>query len=94
MSVISSSFKKCVNTENTCGIFNKQYVDYRISRIWTVSAYILLLNMCRFLGLNTVVAYQRAKVSALSIVGGSGHVATISETVAVDIPKTPAQAHI
>jgi hypothetical protein len=50
--------------------------------------------MCRFLGLNTVVAYQRAKVSALSIVGGSGHVATISETVAVDIPKTAAQARI
>jgi hypothetical protein len=52
------------------------------------------LNISRFLGLNTVVAYQRAKVSALSIVGGSGHVSTISETVAVDIPKTPAQAHI
>lgn len=52
------------------------------------------LNISRFLGLNTVVAYQRAKVSALSIVGGSGHVATISETVAVDIPKTAAQAHI
>lgn len=50
--------------------------------------------MCRFLGLNTVVAYQRAKVSALSIVGGGDHVATISETVAVDIPKTPAQARI
>jgi len=51
-------------------------------------------NISRFLGLNTVMAYQRAKVSALSIVGGSGHVATISETVAVDIPKTAAQAHI
>jgi hypothetical protein len=53
-----------------------------------------LLNISRFLGLNTVVAYQRAKVSALSIVGGGGYVSTISETVALDIPKTPAQARI
>lgn len=49
----------------------------------------------RFLGVNTVDAYQRAKVGALNIVGGAGgHVATISETVAVDIPKAQPQTAI
>ncbi|XP_063238059.1 uncharacterized protein LOC134539731 isoform X2 [Bacillus rossius redtenbacheri] len=48
--------------------------------------------LIQFLGLHTVVAYQRAKVSAVSILGG--HVSTISETVAVDIPKGTQQTHI
>lgn len=47
----------------------------------------------RFLGLNTVVAYQRAKISSLNIVnsessGGSAHVATISHTISVDLTKS------
>lgn len=72
-----------------------QIFEDPVIRMLAAGSALLIQYVCvRFLGLNTVVAYQRAKVSALSIVGGSGHVATISETVAVDIPKTPAQAHI
>ncbi|XP_049940470.1 uncharacterized protein LOC126416704 isoform X1 [Schistocerca serialis cubense] len=55
-------------------------------RMLAAGAALLVQYACvRFLGLNTVVAYQRAKVSALNIMGG--HVSTISETVAVDIPN-------
>lgn len=46
----------------------------------------------RFLSLNTVVAYQRAKILSLNIVnsdnsGTATHVATISHTVSVDLTK-------
>lgn len=72
-----------------------QLFEDPVIRMLAAGSALLIQYVCvRFLGLNTVVAYQRAKVSALSIVGGSGHVATISETVAVDIPKTAAQARI
>lgn len=72
-----------------------QLFEDPVIRMLAAGSALLIQYVCvRFLGLNTVMAYQRAKVSALSIVGGSGHVATISETVAVDIPKTAAQAHI
>jgi len=46
------------------------------------------------LSLNTVVAYQRAKISSLNIVNsgsesnGTAHVATISHTISVDLTKS------
>lgn len=48
----------------------------------------------RFLSLNTVVAYQRAKISSLNIVNsdsensGTAHVTTISHTISVDLTKS------
>lgn len=50
----------------------------------------------RFLSMNTVVAYQRAKVSSLNIVAAdtniqpttSRYVPTISNTVTVELPKS------
>ncbi|CAG2066511.1 unnamed protein product [Timema podura] len=70
-----------------------QLFEDAVIRCLAAGSALLIQYVCvRFLGLHTVVAYQRAKVSALSIVGG--HVSTISETVAVDIPKGPQQAHI
>lgn len=46
----------------------------------------------RFLSLNTVVAYQRAKISSLNIISsdnnGNAHVSTISHTVCVDLAKS------
>lgn len=58
-------------------------------RMFSASVALLVIYICiRFLGVNTVDAYQRAKVGALNIISGSeNHVSTISETVAVDIPK-------
>lgn len=47
----------------------------------------------RFLGINTVSAYQRAKVSAINIVGGSGgQLDTISKSVTVDMASKPRQS--
>ena len=52
------------------------------------------INYYRFLSLNTVVAYQRAKISGLNIVNvgdaasANAQVATISRTVAVDVAKS------
>nr|CAD7407806.1 unnamed protein product [Timema cristinae] len=70
-----------------------QLFEDAVIRCLAAGSALLIQYVCvRFLGLHTVVAYQRAKVSALSIVGS--HVSTISETVAVDIPKGPQQAHI
>ncbi|XP_046385798.1 uncharacterized protein LOC124155756 isoform X2 [Ischnura elegans] len=63
-------------------------------RVLAFGLALLVVYVCvRFLGLNTVTAYQRAKVSALNIVSrGDGgppqsgiQVTTISETVAVNI---------
>ncbi|XP_066999681.1 uncharacterized protein [Anabrus simplex] len=71
-----------------------QLFEDPVIRMLAAGSALLIQYVCiRFLGLNTVVAYQRAKTSALNIVGG-GHVATISETVAVDISKTAEQARI
>lgn len=53
-----------------------------------------LLFDCRFLSLNTVVAYQRAKISSVNIIGVTDHntkngsVPTISNTVAGNLPKS------
>ncbi|KAK7791006.1 hypothetical protein R5R35_007900 [Gryllus longicercus] len=68
-----------------------QLFEDPVIRMLAAGSALLIQYVCvRFLGLNTVVAYQRAKTSALSIVGGN-HVSTISETVAVsvDVPKPP-----
>jgi len=57
--------------------------------------FIIIKIVCsRFLSLNTVVAYQRAKISSLNIVNsgnetsGTAHVATISHTISVDLTKS------
>lgn len=65
-------------------------------RMISASVALLVIYVCvRFLGVNTVDAYQRAKVGAVNIMNGQpGHVSTISETVAVDIPKTQPQTAI
>lgn len=59
-----------------------------------VSLYIIFMRkfIFRFLSLNTVVAYQRAKISSLNIISsdsnGNAHVSTISHTVCVDLAKS------
>lgn len=65
-------------------------------RMTSASVALLVIYVCvRFLGVNTVDAFQRAKVGGVNIMNGQGsHVATISETVAVDIPKTQPQTAI
>ena len=47
--------------------------------------------MFRFLGQNTVSAYQRAKVGALSI---ENHVTTISGNVTVDVKSANGEANV
>lgn len=53
----------------------------------------MILFFTRFLSLNTVVAYQRAKISALNIVSSDNGnyktepVNTVSNTVALNLPK-------
>ncbi|XP_014469476.1 PREDICTED: uncharacterized protein LOC106741715 [Dinoponera quadriceps] len=73
-----------------------QLVEAPIIRTLAAAAALLIIYVCiRFLGLNTVVAYQRAKISSLNIVnsgsessGSSAHVATISHTISVDLTKS------
>ncbi|KAL0276682.1 UNVERIFIED_CONTAM: hypothetical protein PYX00_004198 [Menopon gallinae] len=58
----------------TIQLFTDQYI-----RMMAASFAVLVWYICaRFLGVNTAIAYQRAKVSGLNIVGS---VATVSETV-------------
>ncbi|KAK0082492.1 hypothetical protein PV325_010287 [Microctonus aethiopoides] len=74
-----------------------QLVESPIIRMLAAGAALLIIYICiRFLSLNTVVAYQRAKISSLNIVGASddngntkvGPVSTISNTVTVNLPKS------
>lgn len=70
-----------------------QLVDGPIIRMLAAGTALLVMYVCiRFLSLNTVVAYQRAKISSLNIIGsdnnGSAHVSTISHTVCVDLAKS------
>lgn len=70
-----------------------QLFEDPVIRMLAAGGALLIQYICvRFLGLNTVVAYQRAKVSALNIKGGP--VETISGTVAVDMPNSQTQVHI
>ncbi|XP_043502722.1 uncharacterized protein LOC122524479 isoform X1 [Polistes fuscatus] len=69
-----------------------QLVEGPIIRMLAAGAALLIMYVCiRFLSLNTVVAYQRAKILSLNIAnsesGTSTHVATISHTVSVDLTK-------
>lgn len=66
-------------------------------RMVSASIALLIIYVCvRFLGRNTVDAYQRAKVGSVNILTGQSvnHVSTISQTVAVDITKTQPQTAI
>ncbi|EFN81455.1 uncharacterized protein LOC105185990 [Harpegnathos saltator] len=73
-----------------------QLVEAPIIKTIAAAAALLIIYVCiRFLSLNTVVAYQRAKISSLNIVnsssessGSSAHVATISHTISVDLTKS------
>ncbi|XP_043278637.1 uncharacterized protein [Venturia canescens] len=72
-----------------------QLVEGPIIRMLAAGTALLVMYVCiRFLSLNTVVAYQRAKISALNIVNAestsaaSPQVTTISHTIAVDLAKT------
>lgn len=74
-----------------------RYVNTLVSRKITESVLYGLTEIARFrfLSMNTVVAYQRAKISSLNIVNsdsenssGTAHVATISHTVSVDLTKS------
>ncbi|XP_063982222.1 uncharacterized protein LOC135165145 [Diachasmimorpha longicaudata] len=74
-----------------------QLVEGPIIRMLAAGAALLILYVCiRFLSMNTVVAYQRAKVSSLNIVAAdntiqpttSHYVPTISNAVTVELPKS------
>ncbi|XP_078044438.1 uncharacterized protein LOC144473926 [Augochlora pura] len=70
-----------------------QLVEGPIIRMFAAGTALLVMYVCiRFLSLNTVVAYQRAKISSLNIISsdnsGSAHVSTISHTVCVDLAKS------
>ncbi|XP_066585932.1 uncharacterized protein [Prorops nasuta] len=70
-----------------------QLVEGPIIRMLAAGTALLIMYVCiRFLSLNTVVAYQRAKISSLNIVNsdssGSSQVSTISHTVSVDLTKS------
>ncbi|XP_029036891.1 uncharacterized protein LOC117608611 [Osmia lignaria lignaria] len=74
-----------------------QLVEGPIIRMFAAGTALLVMYVCiRFLSLNTVVAYQRAKISSLNIIGsdnsGTTHVSTISHTVCVDLPKSETAA--
>ncbi|KAG7300710.1 hypothetical protein JYU34_015036 [Plutella xylostella] len=64
-----------------------------VPRVCAAGAALLVCYVCvRFLGTNTVTAYQRAKVSSLKILTepetnleAGDHVSTISKTVTVEI---------
>ncbi|KAG8041741.1 hypothetical protein G9C98_007045 [Cotesia typhae] len=71
-----------------------QFVESPIIRMLAAGAALLVMYVCiRFLSLNTVVAYQRAKISALNIVSSDNGnikgepVNTVSNTVALNLPK-------
>ncbi|XP_029669428.1 uncharacterized protein LOC115239186 [Formica exsecta] len=72
-----------------------QLVEGPIIRMLAAGTALLIMYVCiRFLSLNTVVAYQRAKISSLNIVNsdsessGTAHVTTISHTISVDVTKS------
>ncbi|CAD1477625.1 unnamed protein product [Heterotrigona itama] len=70
-----------------------QLVEGPIIRMFAAGTALLVMYVCiRFLSLNTVVAYQRAKISSLNIISsdsnGNAHVSTISHTVCVDLVKS------
>ncbi|XP_011166782.1 uncharacterized protein LOC105200772 [Solenopsis invicta] len=72
-----------------------QLVEGPIIRMLAAGTALLIMYVCiRFLSLNTVVAYQRAKISSLNIVNsgnesdGTAHVTTISHTISVDLTKS------
>ncbi|XP_012174481.1 uncharacterized protein LOC126915284 isoform X1 [Bombus affinis] len=70
-----------------------QLVEGPIIRMLAAGTALLIMYVCiRFLSLNTVVAYQRAKISSLNIISsdsnGNAHVSTISHTVCVDLAKS------
>lgn len=70
-----------------------QLVEGPIIRMLAAGTALLVMYVCiRFLSLNTVVAYQRAKISSLNIISsdnnGTAHVSTISHTVCVDLAKS------
>ncbi|XP_031847247.1 uncharacterized protein LOC116433376 [Nomia melanderi] len=70
-----------------------QLVEGPIIRMFAAGTALLVMYVCiRFLSLNTVVAYQRAKISSLNIISsdtnGTAHVSTISHTVCVDLAKS------
>ncbi|OAD53704.1 E3 ubiquitin-protein ligase MARCH5 [Eufriesea mexicana] len=72
-----------------------QLVEGPIIRMLAAGTALLVMYVCiRFLSLNTVVAYQRAKISSLNIISsdnnGNAHVSTISHTVCVDLAKSEA----
>ncbi|XP_031780478.1 uncharacterized protein LOC100118313 isoform X2 [Nasonia vitripennis] len=69
-----------------------QLVEDPIIRMLAAGAALLIMYVCiRFLSLNTVVAYQRAKISSLNIVSAENtlgaQVSTISHSVSVDLAK-------
>ncbi|XP_057329934.1 uncharacterized protein LOC130670534 [Microplitis mediator] len=82
-----------------CGTFAAawiliQFVESPIIRMLAAGATLLVAYVgIRFLSLNTVVAYQRAKISALNIVSSDNGnyktepVNTVSNTVALNLPK-------
>ncbi|KYN07095.1 PREDICTED: uncharacterized protein LOC108782453 [Cyphomyrmex costatus] len=72
-----------------------QLVEGPIIRMLAAGTALLIIYVCiRFLSLNTVVAYQRAKISSLNIVNsgsesnGTAQVTTISHTISVDVTKS------
>ncbi|XP_018054845.1 PREDICTED: uncharacterized protein LOC108691562 isoform X2 [Atta colombica] len=68
-----------------------QLVEGPIIRMLAAGSALLIIYVCiRFLSVNTVVAYQRAKISSLNIVnsGSESNVTTISHTISVDVTKS------
>lgn len=58
-----------------------------VVRLLAAGSALLVEYVCiRFLSQNTMIAYQRAKISAFHIIGNN--VSTISDTVTVEIPQT------
>ncbi|XP_012266455.1 uncharacterized protein LOC105692075 isoform X3 [Athalia rosae] len=67
-----------------------QLVEGPIIRMLAAGTALLIIYVCiRFLGLNTVVAYQRAKISSLKIntADNNSQVTTISLHISTDAPK-------
>ncbi|XP_015586603.1 uncharacterized protein LOC107263663 isoform X2 [Cephus cinctus] len=70
-----------------------QLVESPILRMLAAGTALLVMYVCiKFLSVNTVVAYQRAKISSLNIVDGNSspneQVNTISHTVSVDLARS------
>ncbi|XP_077282905.1 uncharacterized protein LOC143908926 [Arctopsyche grandis] len=73
-----------------------QIFESPIVRVLSAGVALLIVYVCvKFLGVNTVTAYQRAKVSGINIVSGSGaQLNTISKTVTVEMnTKSSLQMH-